>query len=132
MTVLENVMLACQHQPGENIVFALLGVGGAGAKEKQNREKVMSYLEFCKLADKADELAENLAYAEQKLLVIARLLATEADLLLLDEPTSGLDLNTVGDMIALVKNLITRGKTICIIEHNLDVMKDTQRLDRVP
>ena len=124
MTVLDNVMLARQHQAGENILLALFGFGKVRAEEKQNREKAMGYLEFVRLADKAHELAENLAYAEQKLLALARLLATEADLLLLDEPTSGLDLNTVSEMISLVRDLISRGKTICIIEHNLDVMKD--------
>jgi ABC-type branched-subunit amino acid transport system ATPase component len=124
MTVVDNVMLARQRQPGENIALALFGFGRVSAQEKLNRERVMDYLEFVRLADKAHELAENLSYAEQKLLVIARLLATEADLLLLDEPTSGLDPNTVGEMIELVRGLITRGKTVCIIEHNLDVVKD--------
>jgi len=124
MTVLDNVMLARQHQAGENILLALFGFGKLAAEERVNRAKAMEYLEFVKLADKAQELAENLSYAEQKLLVIARLLATEANLLLLDEPTSGLDPQTVGKMIALVRDLTTRGKTICIIEHNLDVVQD--------
>jgi branched-chain amino acid transport system permease protein len=124
MTVLDNVMVARQRQPAENAMVALFAVGKVGSHERQNRERALAHLEFVKLVDKAHELAENLAYAEQKLLVIARLLATEADLLLLDEPTSGLDPNTVTKMIGLIKDLVRHGKTICIIEHNLDVVKD--------
>jgi ABC-type branched-subunit amino acid transport system ATPase component len=75
------------------------------------------------MQDKADTRAENLSYAEEKLLVVARLLATGAEVLLFDEPLSGLDPNTLKEILPLVRRLAEQGKTVCIIEHNLDVIK---------
>jgi branched-chain amino acid transport system permease protein len=123
MTVLDNVLVARPGQAGERIGAALVGGRGLRRAEAADLDAAMAYLEFVQLLPKADEIAENLAYAEQKLLALARLLATEADLLLLDEPTSGLAPTTVEAMLELVRQLPARGKTVCIIEHNLDVIK---------
>jgi ABC-type branched-subunit amino acid transport system ATPase component len=54
---------------------------------------------------------------------VARLLATGADVLLFDEPLSGLDPVTVDEIIPVIRRLAEAGKTICIIEHNLDVIR---------
>jgi branched-chain amino acid transport system permease protein len=75
------------------------------------------------LAGKAEEVAESLSYAEEKLLAIARLVATGADVLLFDEPLSGLAPNTLEAIFPIIKRLAAGGKTICIIEHNLDVIR---------
>jgi branched-chain amino acid transport system permease protein len=122
MTVLDTVLVARPKQRGENILLSVIPLP---AEEKAHREKALSYLEFVGLADKREELTENLSYAEQKLLSLARILATEADLILLDEPTSGLDPNSISRALSLVTALPKFGKTICIIEHNLDVIRDT-------
>jgi ABC-type branched-subunit amino acid transport system ATPase component len=65
-----------------------------------------------------------LSYAEQKLVAVARLLATGAEVLLLDEPTSGLDEKTVNQVIApLLRELISQsGKTICLVEHSIKLV----------
>jgi ABC-type branched-subunit amino acid transport system ATPase component len=52
------------------------------------------------------------------------MLAMEAELLLLDEPASGLDPQSVEKLFGMIRELVQRGKTVCIIEHNLDVIKD--------
>jgi branched-chain amino acid transport system permease protein len=92
-------------------------------EEHENAERGMEVLRFVGLEDKADERAENLSYAEEKLLVVARLLATGADVLLFDEPLSGLDRNALEEIFPVIRRLAEGGKTICIIEHNLDVIK---------
>src|SRR3546814_14818383 len=61
--------------------------------------------------------------AEEKLLVVARLLATGAEVLLFDEPLSGLDPTTLQEIFPIFRRLAENGKTVCIIEHNLDVIK---------
>jgi len=86
-------------------------------------ERAMQHLEYVGLQKQADRKAEDLSYGEQKLLAIARLLATEADLLLLDEPTSGLDRGSLNEMVQMIRGLVGQGKTICVIEHNLDVVR---------
>ncbi|MGQ9694415.1 MAG: branched-chain amino acid ABC transporter ATP-binding protein/permease [Thermodesulfobacteriota bacterium] len=123
LTVLDNVLVACPKQTGENLFWNFFRFGRVAKEEKENRQKAMSYIEFVGLSDKAEELAINLSYAEQKLLSLARLLATQAQLILLDEPASGLDPKVMENLFPLVKELVKYGKTICIVEHNMEVIR---------
>ncbi|MBW2030598.1 MAG: ATP-binding cassette domain-containing protein, partial [Deltaproteobacteria bacterium] len=63
-----------------------MGMKGARAEERKIRQEALGSLEMTGLAHKKDEMAGNLPYGEQKLLEIARALATEPQLLMLDEP----------------------------------------------
>ena len=123
MTALENVLVALPRQSGENLWYAYFAPWKVAREEKANIGKALAILRFVKLGEKAGERAGNLAYAEQKLLVIARLLATGAEVLLFDEPLSGLDPNTLEEIFPVIRELAGQGKTICIIEHNLDVIR---------
>lgn len=122
MTVLENVMLACPTPTGENIVTLFLRPHRVRAEEAAARERGMEVLAFFGLASRARELAEDLAYPEQKLLSMARLFATDAEVLLLDEPTSGLDNESMAKIVPLVRQLVERGKTVLLIEHNMELI----------
>lgn len=124
MTVIENVMLAEQKQSGENFGNVLFRWRSVKKKDIEIYEKAMGYLEYVGLAHKPFEVVENLSYAEQKLLTIARLLMTESDLLLLDEPASGLDNESLELVLPVVKNLKKSGKTVLLIEHNMDIIKE--------
>jgi len=123
MTVLENVVVALPGQSGDNVVKAYFAPRTVAREERENAARAMEVLRFVGLEDKADERAENLSYAEEKLLVIARLLATGAEVLLFDEPLSGLDSVALQEIFPVIRRLASEGKTICIIEHNLDVIK---------
>ena len=122
MTVLENVLAAIPHQPGERLGPLFLAPRRTAAAERRNRDKALAYLAFVGLAHKAGELASSLAFGEQKLVALARLIATEADVLLLDEPASGVDLQWVRRILDLIRQLAASGKTVCIVEHNLEVV----------
>ena len=124
MSALDNVMVAAQDQAGERVIWAMVGFQRVGKEEHHNRERSLGYLEFVGLADKARVFAQDLSYSEQKLLALARMLATEADCLLLDEPMAGLDPGTRHRINQLIRELVPRGKTICLIEHNLDVVQE--------
>jgi len=119
LTVLENVVLAYRHHPGEHLALLFVAPLAGGRAERRAREVAMECLSFVGLADKAYMLAGGLSYAEQKLVAIARLLATEADVLLLDEPISGVDPRWVERVAAVVRALPAQGKTVCVVEHNL-------------
>lgn len=123
LTVLENVLVACPRQTGENLLWIFFRYGRVAKEEEENRQKAIGYLQFVGLAEKAEDLAVNLSYAEQKLLSLARLLATEAQLILLDEPASGLDPKVMESLFPLIKDLVKYGKTICIVEHNMEVIR---------
>ena len=79
-------------------------------------------LERLGLGEAAGTLARDLSYAEQKRLMIGRLLATDADCYLLDEPMSGLDDEGRTTILRLLTELAEEGATICLVEHSLSVI----------
>jgi branched-chain amino acid transport system permease protein len=123
MTVLDNLLIARQNQGGENLIRLFVMPWQVEREEQDNRKAAASYLAAVGLSEKSFEIARNLSYAEQKLLAIARLLTTEAQILLLDEPSSGVDPNWVEQFMEIIRGLATLGKTICIVEHNLEVVR---------
>lgn len=124
MTVLDNVLLACQDQGGERLSRLFFTPRRVRRQERRNRRKAFHYLHMVGLSGKALAIARNLSYAEQKLLAVARLLTTEASVLLLDEPSSGVDPNWVHQFMEIIRELAKAGKTICIVEHNLEVVRN--------
>jgi len=124
MSVLENVLLGCATPAGENVFSLFLRAGAVRAEEQRARDRAMEVLSFFGLTDRARELAEDLAYPEQKLLSMARIFATDAPVLLLDEPTSGLDSESLGRIIPMVRRLVDHGKTILLIEHNMELISE--------
>ena len=124
MNVLENVLLGCATPAGENVFSLFLRAGAVRAEEQRARERAMEVLQFFGLADRARELAEDLAYPEQKLLSMARIFATDAPVLLLDEPTSGLDSESLARIVPMVRRLVDHGKTVLLIEHNMELISE--------
>jgi ABC-type branched-subunit amino acid transport system ATPase component len=116
MTVEENVETATERG-------SWLWQPGGRAARAQRRAKVESALAATGLADKRDARAVDLAYAERKFLSLARILASGARLWLLDEPASGLDRGSYDRFLSLLRDQVRQGVTICIIEHNLDIVQ---------
>ncbi|WP_284037948.1 ABC transporter ATP-binding protein [Neobacillus sp. 114] len=124
LTVLDNVMVGFQQQSGEKMRHLFLNWRNIKREENERRKLASQHLAYVGLSGKEDEVANNLSYAELKLLSIARMLALDVDTILLDEPCSGLDQKTLDTVIRLVKELVSKGKTICIVEHNLYVVSE--------
>ncbi|MBL7208970.1 MAG: branched-chain amino acid ABC transporter ATP-binding protein/permease [Dehalococcoidia bacterium] len=123
MLVLDNVLVALPRQSGESLGPLFFRPWKVAKEEKENYRRAMAYLNFVGLAEKSQQMASDIAFAEQKLLALARLLATGADVLLLDEVVSGIDPASIDRQLGLLRRLAGWGKTICIIEHNLDVVR---------
>ncbi len=123
MSVLENVLVALPRQRGDGLLTLFLRPLLVRRQDAANTSRAMAILDFIGLADRAFDLAEDLSYAEEKLLVVARLIATEAEVLLFDEPLSGLDAGAMRKIIDLLRRLAAGGKAICIIEHNLEAIR---------
>ncbi len=123
MSVLENVLVALPRQRGDRLLPLFLQPLAIRREDDENARKAMAVLAFIGLGDRAFDLAEDLSYAEEKLLVVARLIATEAEVLLFDEPLSGLDAAAMDKIIGLLRRLASGRKTICIIEHNLEAIR---------
>ena len=122
MTVLENTLLGFQRQRGEGLAPAVFGQARLRAERGDLREAAAGILAQLGLADKRHELAENLSYGEQKLLAIARAMATRADLLLLDEPAAGLAREAVETILALIRELVRAGRTVLLIDHHMEAV----------
>lgn len=122
LSVLENVMLGVPGQTGERmrgVVFRPLAVRRA---ELATRDRARECLAYVGLEERADEPAGSLGYGDQKLLAISRLLATDSDVLLVDEPAAGIDRGALEPVLVVLERLRAEGKTICLVEHNLDVV----------
>ncbi|KPC67666.1 ABC transporter ATP-binding protein [Streptomyces coelicoflavus] len=119
MTVLENVLVGRHTRTKEGFWSAVLRGPGFHRAEKASRERALELLEFVGLAAKADHLARNLPYGEQRKLEIARALASEPGLLLLDEPTAGMNPQETRATEELVFAIRDKGIAVLVIEHDM-------------
>ncbi|VTU26222.1 Lipopolysaccharide export system ATP-binding protein LptB [Variovorax sp. PBL-H6] len=115
MTVEENVLTVMEPS-------AWLWQSGGGARKRQRQDRVSDILEATRLLNKAKTRAIDLSYAERKFLSMARVMATDSQLWLLDEPASGLDRSSYELFLELLRSQTRMGITVCIIEHNLDIV----------
>jgi len=124
MSVLENVMLSYKNQPGEGLGNVFFRRRAGNRQEAKNREAALSLLEWAGLAGKADDLADDLSYGQQKLLSLVCCLAAGADLLLLDEPVAGIAPEMIEKILSIIRGLPQQGKSVVLIEHNLGAVME--------
>ncbi|WHH61476.1 ABC transporter ATP-binding protein [Petroclostridium sp. X23] len=125
LTVLENVIVGQGGWTKEGI-FGGLFMSKSVKNERANAlKKCLDILEFVGLENKLEEFATSLPYGEQRLLEIARALASESDLILLDEPAAGMNSIEKEKLKALINRIRTEmSKTILLIEHDMKVIMD--------
>lgn len=122
MTALENAMMGRHVRTKQGPLSAVLKTKAFRAEEKQIVEDAAQWLDFVGLLPKANELAKNLPYGEQRRLEIARALASEPELLLLDEPAAGMNPQESARLTALIRKIRDRGISILLIEHDMKVV----------
>ena len=124
MTVLENVMVGRHTRTRAGFLSGVLSLPWTWREEREIRERSMELLDTLGLADAAAELASNLPFGRQRLLEIARALATEPSLLLLDEPAAGLNIYETREMADLVLKIRGWGITVLLVEHDMSLVMD--------
>ena len=96
---------------------------------KRCRDEAMELLTFVGLGGRSQVAAGSLSYGEQRMLEIARALATAPRLLMVDEPAAGLNAVEVDALLTRIANLRERVITVVMVEHNMDlVMKIADRI----
>jgi branched-chain amino acid transport system permease protein len=122
LSVIENVMVggACRS-PG-SLLGILLGTTKCREEELGIRNDALKALAFVGLAELADRPADSLAYAQQRLLEIARAIATRPRLLLLDEPAAGMNPQEASMLMQIIRKLRDSGITVIFVEHNVKLV----------
>lgn len=119
MTVLENVMVGRHLQSGYGMISAGLRLPGGQHEETEIVDQAMEHLAFVGLDSMADMGASSLPFGQQRLLEIARAMATEPTLLMLDEPGAGLNTPEKEALDDLVHRIRDRGVTVLLVEHDM-------------
>jgi branched-chain amino acid transport system ATP-binding protein len=124
MTVWENVMVGRHVQTVSSLFSAGFRLPGMRKEERAIREKAREELHFMGLEDKLKMNASALPLGEQKLLEIARALATEPKLLLLDEPAAGLNMRETSQLSETILRIHQRGITVMLVEHDMNLVME--------
>lgn len=122
MTALENVMVGRHVRTRTGVVGAILQNAATRAEEAAIRQRATDLLHYVRIEDRADDLAKNLSYGDQRRLEIARALATEPQLLCLDEPAAGMNGTETAELRELIDGIRRDGTTILLIEHDVKLV----------
>lgn len=129
LSVLENVLAGCHCRMSSGSVAAMLRTPGERREEKKALDRSLGELAFVGLAGQEMQLAKNLSYGSQRLLEVARALATEPRLVILDEPAGGMNEQETAALIGTIRRIQQRGITTLLIEHDMSlVMKACEKI----
>jgi branched-chain amino acid transport system ATP-binding protein len=121
MSVLENVMVGRHSRSKAGFLSAAFRLPRERREELRIRQKGLEILHFVGLADHAYASASSLPFGLQRVVEIARALATEPRLLLLDEPASGLNAAETRSLGELICRIRDSGITVVLVEHDMNL-----------
>jgi len=122
MTVLENVLVGMHTRLKSSLVSSFLKTKTERAEEEKAYEKAFELLRFVHLEDCCDDEAGSLSYGDQRRLEIIRGLASDPKLILLDEPAAGMNPVEKDELDIMLREIISRGVSILMIEHDMKLM----------
>lgn len=122
LTLLENVMVGSHTRMKAGLISSLLNLPWTLKEEKDYTREGEKLLKFVGLGEQASFYASALPFGQQRLLEIARALATGPKLLLLDEPAAGLSTPERAALAKLIRAIRDLGITILLVEHNMDLV----------
>jgi branched-chain amino acid transport system ATP-binding protein len=120
MSVIDNVRVGAHVRLKSSLLAAALRTGSERAEEIRSREDAAKLLDFVGLLPYAEQPANSLAFGHQRLLEIARALASRPRLLLLDEPAAGLNSSELESLVVLIRHIRDQhGLSILLIGHTM-------------
>ena len=123
LTVLENVLIACENRRRAGLFAALLRSRLFYRDEEEMAERALELLDIFELGPLADERSTSLSYGNQRRLEIARAMMLGPKLLLLDEPAAGMNYGEAEGLKKQIRWLRERFKlTVVLVEHNMQVV----------
>ena len=124
LSALENLLTFLQQHQEESLVGRLVRAPRVRRLEAVAVERARSLLDSVGLGARAEAPAGTLSYGQRKLLAFAAALMPDPDLLLLDEPAAAVNPTMIEQMKAQIRALHRQGKTVLLVEHNMDVVMD--------
>jgi branched-chain amino acid transport system permease protein len=122
MTALDNVRVGADARHLTSVPGALFGAPRHRREERTGSLEAQALLDFVGVGHRADDLARNLPYGDQRRLEIARAMATGPAVLLLDEPAAGMNPSEKQALIQLIRRIRDRGLTVLLIEHDMSLV----------
>lgn len=127
-SVFDNVAASHHLHPHISTAAAFFKTKSCKEHEKAIAGSTEDILEFLGLTHVRDELAKNLPHGYQKILGVARALATRPKLLLLDEPLGGMNPEEIHFSIEAIAKMRDRGITVLVVEHNMQILEICDRV----
>ncbi|MEX2221923.1 MAG: ABC transporter ATP-binding protein [Candidatus Rokuibacteriota bacterium] len=124
LSALENLLTFLQQHQEESVLARLVRAPRVRRYEAAAVERAMTLLDSVGLAARADAPAGSLSYGQRKLLAFAAALMPDPELVLLDEPAAAVDPTMINQMKEQIRALHRQGKTVLLVEHNMDVVMD--------
>jgi neutral amino acid transport system ATP-binding protein len=122
MTVMDNMLLGAQDQPGEHMLRALVRPLWR-ARETEIRAKAEELLVRFRLSEKKDDYAGSLSGGQRKLLEMARALMSDPAMIMLDEPMAGVNPALTQSLLGHIQDLRDRGTTVLFVEHDMHMVR---------
>ena len=124
LSALENLLTFLQQHQEESVLGRLVRAPRVRRHEAVAVERAMMLLDSVGLAARASAPAGSLSYGQRKLLAFAAALMPDPELVLLDEPAAAVNPTMINQMKEQIRALHRRGKTVLLVEHNMDVVMD--------
>ncbi len=124
LAVVENVLAGCHVRLKSGVLSSMFHLPRQRREEGRAIEDAVSILDFVGLKGQEAALAKNLSYGNQRLLEIARALATRPRLLILDEPAGGMNDSETAQLVTLIRKIRDRGVTVLLIEHDMSLVME--------
>ncbi len=122
LSVLDNVMLGFHMHRRAGFLHQLLRTRYAATEEEDTRERALRLLAFLDIEHLAYAEAQSLPYGLQRMVEIARALATGPSILLLDEPAAGVNPSEIDRLSNVIRRVAASGVTMLVIEHHMDLV----------
>jgi ABC-type branched-subunit amino acid transport system ATPase component/ABC-type branched-subunit amino acid transport system permease subunit len=122
MDVLENVLVGCHRHEKAGFIAGGLGLPKQRREEKASRARALDALRLVGLDSNAHQPAASLPYGQQRLVEIARALASEPRLLLLDEPAAGMNAAEREYLVDRIRRIRDSGVTVLLVEHDIELV----------
>ena len=123
LTVLENVLVACENRRKAGLLSALLRSSTFYRDEEEMSRRAIELLSIFELDKLVDETSTSLSYGNQRRLEIARAMMLEPKILLLDEPAAGMNYGEAEGLKKQIRWLRDEfDLTVILVEHNMQVV----------